>query len=117
MEIQMRLHKGIGSKKWGTYRLLRLARAFLVGLIVDRIYIYRRTLALISWDTLNENSKCNFIKKLAKKIGNLQVTKTSETCQGISVDTADLVVGQIQLFQSLQFHKRTFTNPTQLIVG
>ena len=48
---------------------------------------------------------------------NLQVTKTSETCQGISVDAADLVVSQIQLFQSLQFYEGTFANPTQLIVG
>ena len=48
---------------------------------------------------------------------NLQVTKASETCQRISVYAANLVVGQIQLFQSFQFHEGTFANPTQLIVG
>jgi len=51
------------------------------------------------------------------KIQNLQVTKASETCQRIPVDAADGIMGQIQLFESLQFDKRAFTNPTQLIVG
>ena len=48
-----------------------------------------------------------------KSSKNLQVTKASETCQRILVDAADLVVGQIQLFESLQFDERAFTNPTQ----